>query len=75
MISFLNCCYFAAKLVIKNNYLISNHFLMCKIQFSNFQNNEYDVMIERDIIFHRTSAANDVIEADSHVMSTFHNDN
>ena len=25
---------------------------MRKILFSNFQNNEYDVMIERDVIFH-----------------------
>ena len=65
MISFLHCCYFAAKLVIKNNYHISDHFLMQKILFSNFQNNEYDVMIERDVIFHVMSGANDVIKVDA----------
>ena len=48
----------------KNNYLISNQFLMRKIRFSNFQNNKYDVMIERDVIFHATSGANDVIKVD-----------
>ena len=31
---------------------------------SNFQNNEYDVMIEHDIIFHATSGTNDVIKVD-----------
>ena len=58
---------FAAKLATLNNYseyLISNQFLMRKIRFSNFQNNEYDVMIERDVIFHATSGANDVIKVD-----------
>ena len=29
---------------------------------SNFQNNEYDIMIEGDIIFHATSGAIDVSE-------------
>ena len=57
MISFLQCYYFAAKLLIINNYLSSNQFLMLKIRFSNFQNNEYDVMIARDVIFHATSGA------------------
>ena len=66
MISFLQCYYFAAKLLIINNYLSSNQFLMLKIRFSNFQNNEYDVMIARDVIFHATSGAkkNDVIKVD-----------
>ena len=45
----------------KNNYHISNQFLMWKIRFSNFQSNEYDVMIECDVIFHATSGTNDVI--------------
>ena len=66
MISFLHCCYFAARLVIKKtkNYLISNQFLMLKIRFSNFLNNEYDVNIERDVIFHATSGANNAIKVD-----------
>ena len=64
MISFLHCCYFAVKLVIKNNYLVSNQFLMREILFSNFQNNEYDIMIERDVLFHAMSGANDVINMD-----------
>ena len=37
---------------------------MQKIRFSNFQTNEYDVMIERDVIFHSTSGADDVIKID-----------
>ena len=37
MISFFYGCYFAAKLVQKNNYLISNQFLMRKIRHSNFR--------------------------------------
>ena len=49
----------------KNNYRISDQFLMRKILFSNFQNNEYDFMIERDVIFHATSGANDVIKVDA----------
>ena len=67
MLSFLHCCYFAAKLVVKSNFLISNQFLMQKIRFSNFENNEYDVMIEGDvidIIFHVMSDANDVIKVE-----------
>ena len=28
--------------------------------FLNFRNNEYDVMIEREVIFHATSGANDL---------------
>ena len=49
----------------KNNYRIADQFLMRKILFSNFQNNEYDVMIEPDVIFHVTSGANDVIKVDA----------
>ena len=64
MISFLHCCYFAAKLVIKSNYLISNQFLIRKIRVLNFQNNGYDVIIARDVIFHATSGANDIIKVD-----------
>ena len=64
MISFLHCCYFAAKLMIKSYNLIPYQFLMRKIPFLNFQNNEYDVMIERDVIFHATSGENDVINVD-----------
>ena len=37
---------------------------MRTIPFSNFQNNEYDVMIERNVIFHATSGENDVIKVD-----------
>ena len=37
---------------------------MQKILFSNFQNNEHDVMIERDFIFHATSGAIDVFKVD-----------
>ena len=37
---------------------------MVKMRFSNFQNNENGVMIERDVIFHATSGANDVINVD-----------
>ena len=50
--------------MIKSYNLISNQFLMQKVRFSNFQNNEYDVMIERDVIFHAISGANDVISVD-----------
>ena len=35
-----------------------------EILFSNFQNNEYDVMIEHDVIFHTPSGAIDVIKVD-----------
>ena len=45
---------------------------MRKILFSNFQNNEYDIMIERDVIFHVTSGAIDVIKVGRQVMVTFH---
>ena len=48
----------------KNNYLTSDQFLMRKILFSNFHNNEYDINIETDIIFHAMSGANDVIKVD-----------
>ena len=37
----------------KNNYVKSNEFLEVKIRFSNFQNNKFDIMIERDVIFTR----------------------
>ena len=55
---------FAVKLVIKDNCRICDLFLVQKMRFSNFQNNEYDVMIERDVIFHATSDAIDVIKVD-----------
>ena len=44
----------------KKPAILSNQFLVLKIRFSNFQNNKYDVMIGRDVIFHATSGANDV---------------
>ena len=72
MTSFFHSCYTAVKLVIKNNYLISNQFLVLKIQFSNiqnFQNKKYDVTIGSDVIFQVTSGANDVIKCN--VMVTF----
>ena len=59
----LHCCYFAAKLVIKTTVLPLISF-DAEILFSNFQNNEYDVMIERDVIFHTPSGAIDVIKVD-----------
>ena len=48
----------------KNKYLISNQFLMLKMRFPNFQNNEYEVKIERDVSFHVPLGANDVIKVE-----------
>ena len=64
MISFLHCCYFAAKLVIKTTILSLISFLVLKIRFSNVQNNELDAIIECDVNFYATSCANDVLKVD-----------
>ena len=50
--------------MIKKHLSYLQSVLMRKTQFSNFQNNEYDVIIERDVIFHAASGANYVIKVD-----------